>query len=484
MERDSTLLHHPSPPSGGHSIPVGLPDERLPSSEYGDKLRAALCPGRVISTENGPYLILKILGQGGTAIAILTTPLQLARFKGRRVNLADFQKFGLYKFVEGEDAILRHWMQFRSALRVLKIALARPGEDQHRIIWESMVRELDCSETMERPAMPIVYGAGLDPVLHLVLEYIQGDTLAQIFTARFRNGRFVPFSWKQVYGFMHPMADAVAHLHKNNIAHCDLKPENTIVHQRPGSDEVEYLRLLDPGFARYVPSASLTDLIQRGLVKGPLEKTVAAYGLTPTHAAPEQLSGHPVSTATDLYALGGILYELLTGALPFWQGSTAELYTPAGLLKLHDNMRRGTFPPVQHQEFPERAKSTQALNGLLSTALKFEPGDRLWTAKGFAETLDEISRLRLQERRGPGVHRPTIRYRILKAGRIKRAESNRRIMRVWGMRILLVILIAALALFAAPHLRQGCQSALQRLEKVTSVENAPASPPSAPSTPL
>ena len=95
---------------------------------------------------------------------------------------------------------------------------------------------------------------------------------------------------------------AVQHAHNNLVVHRDLKPRNIVV--TPGGEP----KLLDFGIAK---------VLDRELATAHGELTVIASPMTPEYASPEQVRGEPVTVATDVYALGVVLYELLTGRRPY-----------------------------------------------------------------------------------------------------------------------------------------------------------------------
>jgi tetratricopeptide (TPR) repeat protein len=110
------------------------------------------------------------------------------------------------------------------------------------------------------------------------------------------------------------LADAVAHAHRNLLVHRDLKPSNVLV------DDNGQVKLLDFGIAKALDPLEADDAGQ----------TVAAERpLTPHYASPEQVRGEPVTTATDLYSLGVLLYVMLTGQRPYGRGAT----TPAAAVR-------------------------------------------------------------------------------------------------------------------------------------------------------
>jgi eukaryotic-like serine/threonine-protein kinase len=164
------------------------------------------------------------------------------------------------------------------------------------------------------------------------------------------------------------VAEAVAHAHAKLVVHRDLKPSNILV-TLGGT-----VRLLDFGIAKLVGEAQA----------GQPDLTVeAARVMTPRYAAPEQVLGQPISTATDIYALGVLLFELLTGERPYKPArDTAAALEEA---VLHAQPPRPSTVATDH-------RLARALRGDLDTivlkALKKGPQDRYGTATALADDLD------------------------------------------------------------------------------------------------
>ncbi len=135
-------------------------------------------------------------------------------------------------------------------------------------------------------------GVAADGRPYTVVEYVEGRSLSEHCSERHASLR------ERLTLFME-VCDAVAFAHRNLVIHRDLKPDNVLV------DGKGSVKLLDFGIAKLLDAAGTTH-------DG--SNTVAPF--TPDYAAPEQLSGEPVTTATDIYALGVVLFELLTGERP------------------------------------------------------------------------------------------------------------------------------------------------------------------------
>ncbi len=148
-------------------------------------------------------------------------------------------------------------------------------------------------------------GSAADGRPYLVMEFVDGEPITDYCAAR---GLRVHVRLR----LFQAVCEAVQHAHRHLVVHRDLKPDNILV---TVDGEV---KLLDFGVAKLLPDPSAA---------GPREQVTATAQrpLTPAYASPEQLRGDPVSTATDVYSLGVVLYELLAGRHPFVITGTSPL---------------------------------------------------------------------------------------------------------------------------------------------------------------
>ncbi|MBA3394116.1 MAG: protein kinase [Deltaproteobacteria bacterium] len=151
-----------------------------------------------------------------------------------------------------------------------------------------------------------------DGTLYIAMELLEGKSLHQIFHEQ------APLDWKRVFKILTEMCSSLAEAHSQGIIHRDLKPENIYLETRPGNPE--FVKILDFGIAKVMRGDSIDpqspQLTATGQTLGTLE-----------YMSPEQLMGKPLDGRSDVYALGVVAYEMITGRLPF-----PDAKGPAGLI--------------------------------------------------------------------------------------------------------------------------------------------------------
>lgn len=153
-------------------------------------------------------------------------------------------------------------------------------------------REAQAAARLSHPNIVNIYDVGRDEdSYYIVMEYISGETLKD------RIVREGPLPVETAVRVALEIGEALEHAHQNNIVHCDIKPHNILM-TRSGR-----VKVTDFGIARAVTSATMT---QTGTIIGSVH-----------YFSPEQAKGAPVSAKSDIYSLGAVMYEMLTGTVPF-----------------------------------------------------------------------------------------------------------------------------------------------------------------------
>jgi serine/threonine-protein kinase PknK len=234
-------------------------------------------------------------------------------------------------------------------LVALKVIAAERSEDPG--FRERFRREALAAAAVEHPHVVPVYDAGAaDDVLYLAMRLIDGPDLRTVLA---REGRLQP---ERAVRLLVQVAAALEAAHRRGVLHRDVKPSNVLV-ERSGADQHAYLS--DFGLARLLTDAE------------PLTASGAWVG-TPDFAAPEQLCGEPVDARTDVYALGCVLHQSLTGAPPFAGRDLTE--------KLCAKLA-GALPP------PLTDPGTEALGAVVTRALAREPERRYGSAAELASAM-------------------------------------------------------------------------------------------------
>lgn len=165
-----------------------------------------------------------------------------------------------------------------------------------------------------------------DGTMYIVMELLEGRTLKQVFDEE------APLAWPRIFRLIEQICIALTEAHESGIVHRDLKPANIHVETQPGNPE--FVKVLDFGIAKIVHGAPLgMKQIPQLTVKG---QTVG----TLRYMSPEQLMGHALDGTSDIYSLGVMAYELMTGRVPFARAKSAAELTAA-------HMRDRPKPPSQ-----------------------------------------------------------------------------------------------------------------------------------------
>lgn len=320
------------------SIPI--PEGAL--AEVESRTRPSLPEG----TRVGRYAVVGILGRGGTSTV----------YRARRADGAFDQEIAL-KVV-------------RSDMRAEELARRMRAERQ-------------ILATLSHPNLARVFDGGVtdDGRPWLGVELVEGERVD-----RWADSRALPIR-ERLRLFLQILA-AVQHAHQNLIVHRDLKPSNILVND----DGVA--KLLDFGIAK---------LLSPEGGSGGSEETQFGDGqwVTPSYAAPEQLLGQPITTATDIHALGVILYELLTGHRPFADSGSTRFAVERAICETEapspSSTVTGAAPANTDTEATARNRATTPpelrrtlggdLDAIVLKALRKEPESRYASADEFARDI-------------------------------------------------------------------------------------------------
>lgn len=208
--------------------------------------------------------------------------------KGKRIN----DRYKILELIGGggmSNVYLAHDMILNRdvAVKVLRYDASNEEEFHRRFQREAL-----SATSLTHPNIVSIYDVGEDQDMHyIVMEYIKGKTLKQYIN------EFSPLSPARSVQIMKQLTSAIAHAHENQIIHRDIKPQNILV------DNEGNVKVTDFGIATSLSATSYT-------------KTNSVIG-TVHYLSPEQARGGTATNQSDIYALGIVLYELLTGELPF-----------------------------------------------------------------------------------------------------------------------------------------------------------------------
>ncbi len=233
-------------------------------------------------------------------------------------NLAGRMVFGRYEIKDLVDvggmgsSVWRAWQI--STERVVAVKVLPRATDEAAQRFERGAR---IASKLNHPNIITVhdYGVTQDGKLMLVLELLVGSTLQAVL----RSGKELP--GPRALAVTEQILRALEHAHANSVVHRDLKPGNLFLTQ--AHDDRDHVKVLDFGIAKYIEE----DATDRGDDAEALEVTAAGEVCgTPYYMAPEQIAGERVDARVDLYALGVVLFRMLTARLPFTGKSHQDLY--------------------------------------------------------------------------------------------------------------------------------------------------------------
>jgi len=264
----------------------------------------------------GRYKVLRTIGAGGMADVYLARDLNLQR---------------------------------EVAVKVLRPDFSRDSSFRVRFLQEARA-----AANLSHPNIVTIYDFGEDPQrLFIVMEFVDGTDLKTLIHRRSTIPR------PAALDLLIQVCEGVGYAHRAGLVHCDLKPQNILV------SNAERAKITDFGISRALASIPLDE--QRDIIWG-----------SPQYFSPEQASGAAPSPASDVYSLGVVLYEMLTGRLPF------EAADPRMLAELHQV--GSVLPPSQFEP-----SIPPALDQIIQKVLSKEPAARYRTADQLSRVLQSFA---------------------------------------------------------------------------------------------
>ena len=258
-------------------------------------------------------------------------------------------RFKLTEFI-GEGGMSKVYRAVDLQTReIVAVKILKPEFSQDAQYINRFCHEAEAAGKMDHINIVRLLNVGMDgDTRYLVYEYVDGQTLKDIIL---QQGRIAQDPAVDV---VVRILAALEHAHDHSVIHRDIKPQNVLI------DQKGYIKVTDFGIARTVGHGTIS---QENMVLG-----------TVYYSSPEQVSGKPVDARSDLYSVGIVLYEMLTGHLPFVGDTTTAIAM----------QHLAVEPPSVQQYAPETSKVMAAF---IRKALRKNPADRFQSAREMAAAL-------------------------------------------------------------------------------------------------
>ena len=285
--------------------------------------------------------------------------------------------------------------------RQVAIKIPHPEMEADPVLFERFQREAEIGEKMDHPGVMKVFPDSDRSRVYMVMEWVDGRLLRVVL----HEQKKLPV--ERAVRIAIAICDALDYIHRNGVVHRDLKPENIM------TDENDNIKLIDFGIAARQGARRLT-----------FAKLSHVMG-TPDYISPEQVKGKRGDGRSDIYALGAMLYEMLTGQPPF--------SGPNPFAIMNDRLLNNPVPPRELN--PEISPQLQEV---IYRALEREPQNRYATANEFAWDLEHLDQVGVADR-------PELRD-----WRKRRTPWLRRVL-FYAAMTLIPIVIFGLLIFVARH---------------------------------
>jgi serine/threonine-protein kinase len=285
--------------------------------------------------------------------------------------------------------------------RVVALKIPHPDLEADPILFDRFQREAGIGEKLNHPKVMRVFGGEPHSRIYMVMEWCEGRLLRQILD---EGG----ISQERAVRIAIGVLDGLEYIHANGVVHRDLKPENIMV------DTEDNIKLIDFGIAGDSSARRLT-----------YANITAALG-TPNYISPEQVKGKRGDGRSDIYSMGVILYEMLTGKLPF--------SGPTPMAAMNDRLLNHPMPPrVANPEISPQ------LQEILYRALERDPRNRYAKAHEFAWDLAHVDQVGVEDR-------PELRD-----WQKRKSQLSRKIVYYGGLALIPVVILLLMMLVAHHH---------------------------------
>ncbi len=244
--------------------------------------------------------------------------------------------------------------------RTVAIKIPHPEMEADANLFERFKREREIGKKLDHPGVMKVYKDDHRSRIYMVMEWVEGQLLRTLMAAE-------QISTRPRGAITARICEALDYIHSHGVVHRDMKPENIMV------DPEDRIKLIDFGIAGNEGSRRLT-FANLSIVMG-----------TPDYISPEQVKGKRGDGRSDIYAMGVMLYEMLTGKVPFTGNNP--------FLIMNDRLLNSPVPPREIDP-----TISPALQEIIYRAIEREPRNRYATAREFAWDLEHQDQVGLADR--------------------------------------------------------------------------------------
>ena len=285
--------------------------------------------------------------------------------------------------------------------RTVALKIPHPDMEADPILSDRFMREAGIGERLNHPKVMRVFAGEKRSRVYMVMEWCEGRLLRSILD----EGRIAP---DRAIRIAVGVLEALEYIHANGVVHRDLKPENIMV------DENDNIKLIDFGIAGDSSARRLT-----------YANFTAALG-TPNYISPEQVKGKRGDGRSDIYSMGIILYEILTGKLPFTG--------PSPMAAMNDRLLNHPLPPrVADPSISPELQET------IYRALERDPSNRYAKAQEFEWDLLHLEQVGVEDREE------------LRNWQKRKSQTSRKILYYGALALIPVVLLGLMFLIAHHH---------------------------------